>query len=172
MENFIRNSLLPAATLLLALGTVSETLAATDSAQSEITLQFNETIQIERVDNITISDPIPGQAAQGTDTFCVAGSGFSTFSITFANLGTDPTFFLSGSAGARVDYDVLFLNSTTGPAPTLVMPGIPLNNQTLQASNCADDNARFNILIFPGQWEPVQNFAPFTGTLMITVASE
>ncbi|WP_444919503.1 hypothetical protein ACJJID_10885 [Microbulbifer sp. CnH-101-G] len=158
----------------LAFGFATTALSqVSDSAQSMITLTVNEFIVIEDVDNINLN-PSPGQDAQQTDFFCVAGSGFSTFSITFEGVGTGTgsPFLLQGMGSTTLGYQVNFLNATSGPAPTAAMPGIPITNNTLQASNCADNNALFNILIPSFQWEPVAGMAPFMGTLMITVESE
>ncbi|WP_299589453.1 hypothetical protein [uncultured Microbulbifer sp.] len=143
---------------------------ATDTATSMITLQFNENIIIQNVDPVTISDPTPGTPAIGSDRFCVAGSGFSTYSITFQNNGTDPSFSIVGSGGVSISYDMLYEND--GQVPVTVVAGAPIPNNILQATNCSNDNATFDIIIPENEWEPNQAFAPFTGTLLITVESE
>ncbi|GAB2897151.1 hypothetical protein ACCI51_17575 [Microbulbifer echini] len=157
----------------LALGTATPALSqATDSATSMITLLFNEVIDIANVDAVTITDPILGTDAMGSDAFCVSGSGFSTFSITFANAGTDPAFFLLSSNGTpEIPYDVGFSNSVTGQG-TIALAGVPLTGNTLNSSNCINDNARFDIFIPFSIWDGRQADGPFIGTLMITVESE
>ncbi|WP_299587020.1 hypothetical protein [uncultured Microbulbifer sp.] len=156
----------------MAMSAAIPALSATDQESSAITLQFNENIIIDNVDPVTISDPTPGDFALGTDSFCVAGTGFSTFGITFANAGTDPSFFLISSNGTSpIMYDVLFSNSTGGIA-TPVTAGVPRQGLMLQASDCANNNARFDIAIPFSDWGGRESDGPFTGTLVITVESE
>ncbi|QFT55668.1 hypothetical protein [Microbulbifer sp. THAF38] len=174
MNDFTPKLTLPAALFILALGSSTSALSqVSDSAQSMITLTVNEFITIENVGNINLA-PMQGQAAQQTDFFCVAGSGFTQFSITFAGVGTGTgnPFTLQGTGTSTLNYQVSFLNATSGPAPTLVQPNVPVMNNTLQAVNCADDNALFNIFIPASAWEPVADMAPFMGTLMLTVESQ
>ncbi|WP_444898648.1 hypothetical protein ACJJIX_14395 [Microbulbifer sp. VAAC004] len=161
------------ATTCLAMGATNTALSqATDSETSMITLTFSDFIIIENVDPVTIADPMPGTDAMGSDTFCVAASGFGSFSITFANVGSDPTFLLQSSNGTGpISYNVAYANSTGGPAQP-VMAGIPLPGQGIQASNCFNDNARFDIDIPFSEWDMRQQDGPFTGTLLITVEGQ
>ncbi len=52
------------------------------------------------------------------------------------------------------------------------MAGIPIPNNVIQATNCADNNGTSDIIIPKNQRDPGQSFDPFTGTLLITVESE
>ncbi|WP_444885523.1 hypothetical protein [Microbulbifer sp. PSTR4-B] len=146
---------------------------AQGSGQSIISFTINEFITIEDVDNINLN-PTPGAPAQGTDLFCVAGDGFPAFSIIFTGLGTGPgtPFTLRGRQGAELNYQVSFLNATSGGAPIAALPGVPITNNTLQANNCMNNNALFNVLVPASEWEPVAGMAPFRGRLLITVESE
>ncbi|WP_444904328.1 hypothetical protein ACJJIU_04540 [Microbulbifer sp. CnH-101-E] len=161
------------ASACLAMGAANTALSqATDSETSMITLTFSNFIIIENVDPVTIADPVPGTDAMGSDTFCVAASGFGSFSITFANVGSDPTFLLQSSNGTpAIPYNVGYANSTGGPAQP-VMAGIPLGGQGIQASNCLNDNARFDIDIPATVWNGREPDGPFTGTLLITVEGQ
>ncbi|WP_444910083.1 hypothetical protein [Microbulbifer sp. TRSA005] len=177
MNLFTSKTFLSTALFSLTLCSATSALSqATASAQSTITLNYGNAIQIENVDNVPIQAPPPnsGMDATGSDTFCVAGTGtFTTFSITFANAGSDPNFFLTPSAaGANTMlYEVAFSNSTQGQGG-LVQPDVPVTGNLLQANNCANDNARFDIAIPPAQWEGRAADSPFMGTLVIMVAAE
>ncbi|WP_444883141.1 hypothetical protein [Microbulbifer sp. PSTR4-B] len=165
------NFLAPIVVTGLAIGFTPSALSqATDSATSLITLQFDTTITIDNVDPITISNPTPGNDAIAEDRFCVAGNGFSLYGITFENDGADPTYSLIGSDGTSISYGVVYQND--GALPESAPAGQAITNNVLQASNCADDNATFVIIIPENQWEPNQASAPFSGTLRITVEAE
>ncbi|WP_299588062.1 hypothetical protein [uncultured Microbulbifer sp.] len=171
MKIVTKSFLAPLLAAGLALGHTTSALSqATDSATSLITLQFDTIISIDNVDPITISNPMPGNSATGDDRFCVAGNGFSTYGITFQNDGTDPTYSLIGSDGTSITYSVVYQND--GVIPQQANAGVPITNNTLQASNCANDNATFFISIPVTEWEPNQSSAPFSGTLRITVEAE
>ncbi|MCO1336731.1 hypothetical protein MO867_20600 [Microbulbifer sp. OS29] len=172
MNSVAPRLLISAAAISLTLGLAAPVFSATDMASSDITLQFSENIIITNVDPVTIADPVTGSNAMGSDTFCIAGTGFSTFNITFANTGTDPTFRLMSSNGTgAIIYEVLFADTATGPANP-VFAGIPVNGQPLQASDCSNDDARFDIEIPFSEWNDREDDGPFTGTMMITVESE
>ncbi|WP_444885524.1 hypothetical protein [Microbulbifer sp. PSTR4-B] len=160
-------------TLCSATSALSQTTA---SAQSMITLSYMNAIQIDNVDNVPIQAPPAGSGdnAFGSDTFCVAGTGgFNMFGIRFEQPGSDPNFLLQSSvAGANpMSYEVGFVNSTQGQSQ-MVQAGQTVSGNILQANNCADDNARFDITIPPAQWEGRAAEGPFMGALLITVMAE
>ncbi|WP_444890805.1 hypothetical protein [Microbulbifer sp. DLAB2-AA] len=157
----------------LTLGSTNVALSqAMDSDTSIITLTFSNFIIIDNVDAVTIADPTPGTDAMGSDLFCVAASGFGSFSITFQNVGSDPAFLLQSNNGTPpIPYNVGYANSTGGPAQP-VMAGMPLGGQGIQASNCQNDNARFDIDIPATVWNGREPDGPFTGTLLITVQGQ
>ncbi|WP_444904330.1 hypothetical protein ACJJIU_04550 [Microbulbifer sp. CnH-101-E] len=177
MNLFTSKTFLSTALFSLTLCSATSALSqATDSAQSMITLTYMDAIQIANVDNVPIQAPPAGSGdfAAGSDVFCVAGTGsFTSFGITFANAGTDPSFFLQPSvAGASpMTYEVFFSNSTQGQG-TMVTAGVPVQGNVIQANNCADDNARFDVRIPPAEWEGRAGDAPFMGMLVITVEAE
>ncbi|WP_444888519.1 hypothetical protein [Microbulbifer sp. JMSA008] len=163
----------------IALGSSSSALSqATDFETSMITLTFTETIDIAFVDPVTISDPTPGDPAVGVDFFCVAGTGFSTFSIEFFNpAATGPDFLLeSANATPPIMYDVFFKNDLTPGPGLMVTPAVPIPGNALQASVCAtpaaDDNAKFDIVIPGPIWTGREADGPFTGLLQIMVTAE
>ncbi|MFA0792351.1 hypothetical protein ACCI51_17570 [Microbulbifer echini] len=173
MISFSSKSILSAIALAFALGSATSAFSATDTAQSTITLTFSDFIEIDNVNSVTIADPAAGSPATGSDTFCVAGSGFNFFSITFS---TDdpaiPEFLLLSSNGSLpIAYQVFFANNPTGTA-IQVFPNDPLPGQSIEASNCSNDTARFDIEIPSAEWENREFDGPFTGVLMITVESE
>ncbi|WP_444898645.1 hypothetical protein ACJJIX_14410 [Microbulbifer sp. VAAC004] len=159
--------------ILIATSSPYSLSQAQGSGQSLISFAINEFITIEDVDDINLN-PTPGAPAQGTDLFCVAGDGFPAFSIIFTGLGTGTgtPFILRGRQGAVLNYQVSFQNATSGGAPIAALPGVPITNNTLQANNCMNNNALFNVLVPASEWEPVAGMAPFRGRLLITVESE
>ncbi|WP_444898643.1 hypothetical protein ACJJIX_14420 [Microbulbifer sp. VAAC004] len=163
----------------IALGSSTSALSqVTDSETSMITLTFMEMIDIAFVDNITIADPTPGDPAVGLDFFCVAGTGFSTFSINFVNpTTTGPDFLLNSANGSGpIMYNVFFKNDLS-PGPGLpVTPDVPIPGNALQASACTapstDDNAKFDVEIPFPEWNGREGDGPFMGLLEITVTAE
>ncbi|WP_445360415.1 hypothetical protein ACJJIL_17965 [Microbulbifer sp. EKSA005] len=162
-----------AAGTLLSISAAS--MAATDSANSDITLSFTPTIEITRVDNLTITDPTLGTDAVGTEDFCVGGLGFSTYSITFdSNDGENDTEFTLTDGTNNVPYSVGFDNSISGSFETVTI-GDALTGKTRNIASCgSSDNARFQITVANSDWETatVLNGTTYTDTLLITVASE
>ncbi|WP_444939958.1 hypothetical protein ACJJI3_12700 [Microbulbifer sp. ZKSA004] len=150
-------------------------MADSASASSDITLSFTPTIEITRVENLTIADPTLGTDAVGTEDFCVGGLGFSTYSITFdSNDGENDTEFTLTDGTNNVPYSVGFDNSTSGTFTT-VTEGDALTGQTRNIASCgSSDNARFQITVANSAWETatVLNGTTYTDTLLITVASE
>ncbi|WP_444908789.1 hypothetical protein [Microbulbifer sp. TRSA005] len=151
------------------------TVAATNSASSDITLTFNPSIVIADVGDITITDPALGTDAVASDAFCIGGFGFPTFSITFeSNDGNNDTAFSLSGNGLDVPYSVGFDNSTNGPF-TVVNEGEPLTGLDRNAASCSgSDNARFQITVANSAWQTndVLDGTSYTDTLLITVASE
>ncbi|GAB2897117.1 hypothetical protein ACCI51_17590 [Microbulbifer echini] len=162
-------TLISVISLSVALGSSIPALSqVTDSAQSMITLSFVESIVIDNVNDLNITPTGPNQPATGLDLFCVAGTGFQTFSITFGS--TTMPFELSNGTFI-VNYDVFFDNDLSGII-TQAFAGVPIPGQMIQNSDCASDNAAFEVSIPAAEWQPVQNQGPFTGILSIMVASE
>ncbi|GAB2897175.1 hypothetical protein ACCI51_17565 [Microbulbifer echini] len=179
MKIFTPKLLTSIAAASLALGSATTALAqVSDSEISMITLTFMETIDIAFVDPVTIADPTPGMPATGEDTFCVAGSGFSGFSITFSN--PDPAavgFVLQPAVAgtAPILYEVFFKNDLSPGLGIPVAPDSPILGNVIQASVCtspADDNAKFDIEIPFPEWDGRESDGPFTGMLELTVVSE
>ena len=147
----------------------------TDSADSTITLNLSESIQLVGVEDVTITDPATGTNATGADGFCVAGIGFSTYSITFESTDTndDTAFSLTGATNP-IPYNVGFRNDTSG-SYTTVTEGVALTSQNRNAASCSGgDNAGFQITIDNSAWEiaDVLNGTSYTDTLTITVTTE
>ncbi|GAB2897211.1 hypothetical protein ACCI51_17550 [Microbulbifer echini] len=179
MKIFTPKLLTSIAAASLALGSATTALSqVSDSEISMITLTFMQNIDIAFVDPVTIADPTPGFPAVGEDTFCVAGTGFSTFSITFSNPDPGaPGFELqSAVAGAPpIFYEVFFKNDLSPGFGVPVAPESPLLGNLIQTSVCADptsDNAKFNIEIPFPEWDGRESEGPFTGMLELTVVSE
>ncbi|MCO1335691.1 hypothetical protein MO867_15245 [Microbulbifer sp. OS29] len=164
------------AIIALTIGTSSNTTASTDNSNSQISLSFGDVIDIAQVDDITITDPTPGQNAVGIDEFCVAGTGFSNFSITFESVDGvfDPAFIMT-DGNINVPYSVGFDNGLNGSFH-LIGPRIPFQGNLISAQYCDDnqENVRFAVTILSGVWQypPVSHGGPYHDTLMITVASE
>ncbi|WP_444898647.1 hypothetical protein ACJJIX_14400 [Microbulbifer sp. VAAC004] len=163
----------------IALGSSTSALSqATDSETSMITLTFTENIDIAFVDPVTIADPTPGDPAVGVDFFCVAGTGFSTFSINFVNpAATGPDFILMPSVTGTlpISYNVFFKNDTAPGPGVPVTPNVPIPGNLIQTSACPDptfDNARFDIEIPFAEWGGREGDGPFTGMLELTVTAE
>ncbi|WP_299585983.1 hypothetical protein [uncultured Microbulbifer sp.] len=170
MNFFPTKSLVSVISLAVALGsTMPASSQIFSSAQSQITLSFVQSIDITNVDNLDIT-PVGTNDATAVDDFCVAGSGFPTFGITFGS-ASEP-FILANANGVPLAYNVDFANSLVGTLNP-VMAGVVVPNQTIQVASCtALNNARFQVTIPASEWVPVQNEGPFIGTLSILVASE
>ncbi|GAB2897193.1 hypothetical protein ACCI51_17560 [Microbulbifer echini] len=179
MKNFTPKILTSIAAASLALCSATTALSqVSDSEISMITLTFMQNIDIAFVDPVTIADPTPGFPAVGEDTFCVAGTGFSNFSIVFINpTGTGPDFLLEPAVAgtSQIMYQVFFKNDTS-PGPGIpVAPGMAIPGNPIQTSVCAapaDDNAKFDIEIPFPEWDGRESDGPFTGMLELTVVSE
>ncbi|WP_299585977.1 hypothetical protein [uncultured Microbulbifer sp.] len=179
MKIFTPKLLTSIAAASLALGSATTALSqVSDSEISMITLTFMQNIDIAFVDPVTIADPTPGFPAAGEDTFCVAGTGFSTFSITFSNPDpTDPGFVLQPAVAGTppIFYEVFFKNDLSPGLGMPVAPDSPIPGNLVQTSVCAapaDDNAKFDIEIPFFEWDGRQSEGPFTGMLELTVVSE
>lgn len=172
MKNIIRT--LVASTLASA-SALTFAAGVTDSADSVITLNLSESIQLVGVENVTITDPATGTNATGGDDFCVAGIGFSNFSITFESSdGNDDSAFSLTGATNPIPYTVGFRNATTGTYNT-ASPGVALTGQNRNAASCTGgDNAGFEVTIDNSAWEiaDVLNGTSYTDTLTITVTTE
>ncbi|QFT53763.1 hypothetical protein [Microbulbifer sp. THAF38] len=174
-KNVVR-SLVSAVAAGILFSTSAATMAAQDSASSDITLSFTPTIEIAAVGDVSITDPALGSDAVASEDFCIGGFGFPTFSITFESDddNNDPAFTLTDGAGLEVPYSVGFDNSTSGTF-TAVNAGQAVTGQTRNAASCSgSDNARFQITVANGDWQTsdVLNGTDYTDTLLITVASE
>ncbi|WP_444932197.1 hypothetical protein ACJJIF_10665 [Microbulbifer sp. SSSA002] len=173
MKNVLCKAVLSAAIISAS----ATSFAATDSASSKISLEFTPVIEIESVEDVAIKNQELGADLRGIENFCVAGMGFSTYSVTFeSNDGNnDDKFTLHDGQGVEVPYSVGFDNSLLGSF-TGAEEGTPLTGNTRNAITCADnhDNARFEINIANVDWEnqAVTNGTHYTDTLLITVASE
>ncbi|GAA5446098.1 hypothetical protein Misp06_04307 [Microbulbifer sp. NBRC 101763] len=161
-----------AAGLLFSASTTS--MAAGASADSTITLSITPAIEISGVEDILITVDDLGDSAEGDDTFCVAGFGFSKFSITFQsdNTDSDTAFNLKGN-GIDVGYSVGFVNDTSNLYQE-VTSGTPVTNLDRQAASCGSDNAHFQVTVDQNEWQQadVLNGTTYTDILEITVASE
>ncbi|MCO1335688.1 hypothetical protein MO867_15230 [Microbulbifer sp. OS29] len=176
MQKTVVRSLFAAVTAGALLTASAVSMAASDSASSDITLSFTPTIEITRVDNLGIANPTLGTDAIGSEDFCVGGLGFSTYSITFAsNDGENDTeFSLTDDGTNHVPYSVGFDNSLSGTFNT-VTAGDALQDQSRNASSCgSSDNARFQVTVANSDWEnaTILNGTSYSDTLLITVASE
>ncbi|WP_226645045.1 hypothetical protein [Microbulbifer variabilis] len=173
-KNVVR-SLVSAVAAGILFSTSAATMAASDSASSDITLSFTPTIEIAEVGDVAITDPALGTDAVASEAFCIGGFGFPTFSITFeSNDGINDTAFSLSGNGLDVPYSVGFDNSTSGTF-TAVNEGQAVTGQTRNAASCSgSDNARFQITVANGDWQTsdVLNGTSYTDTLLITVASE
>ncbi|WP_444919505.1 hypothetical protein ACJJID_10895 [Microbulbifer sp. CnH-101-G] len=163
-------TLISAISLSVTLGSSIPALSqVTDSAQSMITLSFVESIVIDNVNDLNITPTGANSPATGLDLFCVAGSGFPTFSITFGSASMP--FELSNANADTINYDVFFDNGLSGTI-TQAFAGVAIPGQMILNSDCTADNAAFEVSIPASEWQPVQNQGPFIGNLSILVASE
>lgn len=172
MKNVLRT--LFAATLMSS-SALTFAAGVSDNAQSVITLNLSESIELTGVENVTINNPTTGTNATGGDDFCVAGIGFSNFSITFESTdGNDDGAFSLTGATNPIPYTVGFRNDTSS-SYTTVSEGVALTNQNRNFSSCTGgDNAGFEIIIDNTAWEiaDVLNGTSYTDTLTITVTTE
>ncbi|MFA0812653.1 hypothetical protein [Microbulbifer epialgicus] len=175
MKKNVVRSLISAVTAGLLFSTSLASMAVEDSANSIITLSITPTIEISGVKDIPLTISNLSDPVEGDSTFCVAGFGFSTFSIRFDS-DDDPengtAFVLTGN-GVNVPYSVEFVNDTSESYQP-VTSGTPINNLDRQADSCGSDNARFQVTVNQNDWqnEDVLNGTIYTDTLLITVASE
>ncbi|MCO1335692.1 hypothetical protein MO867_15250 [Microbulbifer sp. OS29] len=178
MKNKSFNSILLRGTIACLTFVVSPIIfAVTDATSADISLQFTEVIDVANVGNVQIQDPGTGTNATAIEDFCVAGTGFSTFEISFeSDDGNNDTVFELTDGTNNVDYAVGFDNSTGG-AFTNVTEGTPIIGQTLNdiAADCTSvaDNARFQITILNADWEnaTILSGSNYTDVLTITVTS-
>ncbi|WP_444921146.1 hypothetical protein ACJJID_01330 [Microbulbifer sp. CnH-101-G] len=177
MNRILLRTVTPMTLAFIASFSAQSTLAVTDNEDSIVTLQFNETINMVRVGPLTITDPATGTNATGIEDFCVRGTGFSTFAITFDSTnGSATSEFILSDGTTDVPYQVGYDNSLSGSF-TSVSEGVPLTGQAIQNFGpCVGfpDNARFQVTILNMDWENsmVLSGNNYTDTLMLTVESE
>ncbi|WP_444888096.1 hypothetical protein [Microbulbifer sp. JMSA008] len=175
MKHMLRGCVIPVAMAAISTVGAQFALAATDQANTEIMLKFNESIDINGLENLTFEDPAPSTDAEGWVDFCIRGIGFTNFEIQFDSLNGDGAYILSNGS-TDIPYQVSFRNVSGGSfSPT--NEGVALNGQILQnPGNCngAPDNSTFEVLIPNANWENpnVLSGTIYTDVLTVTVTSE
>ena len=171
MKHLLRSTLTAA-----LLSATSAAFAADDSAISVITLTIPETIEIAQLGDVTLT-PTAGNDAVTLEPFCVAGMGFSTFSITFSsNVGDTTDEFLLSNGSDTIAYSVGFENDLDDADYIGATEDVDITGNTRNATACSGtDNAQMRITVANADWENagVLNSADtYQDTLTVLVASE
>ena len=171
MKKNVLRSLIAATTL----ATSMSTLAASDEATSLITLTVPETIEIAQLNPIPLN-AVAGSDVTNSDAFCIAGTGFGTFSIKFESAAGGASEFLLSDGDPTtpetVPYTVEFENGLSGSGYSPMTAANDDAGNTRQAASCSGaDNAQVRVTVAQAAWEALKG-TNYTDTLTVTVTSD